>query len=523
MSIFSRIKNRLEIIFFDERTGKVTSFFTAFILGLIAQIWVYSKDIVFSHMDAVTHLDSARRFFDSLTPGILSQLGTVWLPVPHLLLLPAAYINILWHSGLAGSIVGISCFSITALMIFITALLISDDRISRWIAFGIFVFNPNILYFQTTAMTESIFYLFLFTTLYFLIKWQIQHLRFDLISAGLFSALAMGTRYEAWFIVSFTALLVAIIYIRQKSNPIKGLFLYFSLPVFLIFLWMLHNYIFYDDALYFQRGEYSSQALMKPFEETGYLPAKGNILTASELFLKSILSNVNPILLLISVAGLVIYIIKNKFVTKKIIPYFTVSAFFVGIISLYFGQVVILLPNSSPAGYLNSRYGLIILPFVIYFTVFAYSRIKIKRQYKIVSAAFIFFLSIFWIFNFPESSGSVSEAYYFDLSKPELKRASIFLQREYDGTNIFYDDNAINLYPYCKIPMRERIHKHTFLLGEIAIKNPSKVTGWIIIDKKSGKDQIFEILKTNGDFKSSFIPVNIDDGVEIYKRIRKSY
>lgn len=71
--------------------------------------------------------------------------------------------------------------------------------------------------------------------------------------------------------------------------------------------------------------------------------------------------------------------------------------------------------------------------------------------------------------------------------------------------------------------MRERIHKHTFLLGEIAMKNPSKVTGWIIIDKKSGKDQIFDILKTNGDFKSTFIPVNIDDGVEIYKRIRKSY
>jgi hypothetical protein len=523
MSISSRIRNSLEILFFDERTGKVTSFFIAFILGLIAQVWVYSKDLVFSHMDAVTHLDSARRFFDSLTPGILSQMGTVWLPIPHLMLLPAAYINVLWYSGLAGSLVGIFCFAITALMIFKTFLLISDDRISGWLALGIFVLNPNILYFQTTAMTESVFYLFLFTALYFLVKWQLQHMRFDLISAGLFSALAMGTRYEAWFIVSLTALIIAIIYIRQKSNPIKGLFLYFSLPVFLIFLWMLHNYIFYNDALYFQRGDYSSQALMKPFEETGYLPAKGNLLTAADLFLKSILSNVNPILLLISAAGLITYIIKNKFETRKLIPYFTVSAFLVGIISLYFGQVVILLPNSNPSGYLNSRYGLIVLPFVIYFSIYAYNEIRLKRQFKIAFAALILFLSIFWIFNFPASSGSVSEAYYFDITRPEIKRASIFLQREYDGTNIFFDDNAINLYPYSKIPMKERIHKHTFLLGEIAAKNPSKVAGWIIIDKNSGKDQIFDILKNNGDFRSSYIPVNIDNGIEIYKRIRKSY
>lgn len=523
MPILNSIKKRLNIIFFDDKTGKVTSFSIAFILGLLAQIWVYSKDLVFSHMDAVTHLESARRFFDSLTPGILSQLGTVWLPIPHLILLPAAYINILWYSGLAGSLVGIFCFSITALIIFKTVLLFSDDKISRWLAFSIFALNPNILYFQTTAMTESVFYLFLFTALYFLIKWQILHLRFDLISAGLFSAFAMGTRYEAWFIVSFTAIIVAVIYIRQKSNPVKGLFLYFSLPLFLIFLWMLHNYIYYNDALYFQRGEYSSEALMKPFEESGYLPAKGNIFIASELFFKSILSNINPLLLLIAAAGLIIYLFKNKLENNKLIPYFTISAFLVGVISLYYGQVVILLPDSSPAGYLNSRYGLIVLPFVILFTVFAYEQIKVRGNLKIYFAALIFILSVFWVFNFPRSAGSVSEAYYFDINKPEIKRASIFLQREYDGTNIFFDDKAVNLYPYSKIPMKERIHKHTYLLGEIALKNPSKVAGWIILDKKNKKDEIKDILSTNGDFRSSYTLVNIDNGIEIYKRIRKSY
>jgi hypothetical protein len=37
--------------------------------------------------DAVAHLHIARRIFDSSNPGF-SQLGSVWLPLPHLLLLP---------------------------------------------------------------------------------------------------------------------------------------------------------------------------------------------------------------------------------------------------------------------------------------------------------------------------------------------------------------------------------------------------------------------------------------------------
>jgi len=252
--MIKKIKLRIQYILFDERASKITAFSFSFILGLLAQIWFYSKDLVFSYRDAVTHLDSARRFYDSLTPGILSQLGTVWLPIPHLILFPFTYIDILWYSGLAASIVGILCFSITAFNVFRTGILISNDKLTRWLAFFIFAFNPDILYFQTTAMPEPVFYLFLMTTLYFLVKWMKFSMRFDLISAGFFSALAMGTRYEAWMISTAVALTVAIIYIRKKSNPLKGLFLYYSLPVFLIFLWLLYNYLYFGDALNFQRG-----------------------------------------------------------------------------------------------------------------------------------------------------------------------------------------------------------------------------------------------------------------------------
>src|ERR1700690_1187951 len=53
--------------------------------------------------DAVAHINIARRVVDSQTPGLL-QLGTVWLPLPHLLMIPFIYVNAMWQSGAGASI-----------------------------------------------------------------------------------------------------------------------------------------------------------------------------------------------------------------------------------------------------------------------------------------------------------------------------------------------------------------------------------------------------------------------------------
>src|SRR5260370_10161742 len=54
--------------------------------------------------DAVAHINIARRVFDSRTPGVL-QLGTVWLPLPHILTMPFIMNQLLWQSRVGGSIV----------------------------------------------------------------------------------------------------------------------------------------------------------------------------------------------------------------------------------------------------------------------------------------------------------------------------------------------------------------------------------------------------------------------------------
>src|SRR5437016_2142894 len=70
--------------------------------------------------DAESHLNIARRLTDSRTPGT-DQIGTVWLPLPHLLMAPLAANDRLWNSGLAGVIPSVVCFVIAGSFLFAAA------------------------------------------------------------------------------------------------------------------------------------------------------------------------------------------------------------------------------------------------------------------------------------------------------------------------------------------------------------------------------------------------------------------
>src|SRR4051812_18338072 len=73
-------------------------------LALGATVYSYIHGYITAYGDAESHLNIAKRIIDSLTPGF-AQLGGIWLPLPHLLMVPFVHIDFLWRTGLAGSIV----------------------------------------------------------------------------------------------------------------------------------------------------------------------------------------------------------------------------------------------------------------------------------------------------------------------------------------------------------------------------------------------------------------------------------
>ncbi|HRN70647.1 MAG TPA: hypothetical protein PLS49_05690 [Candidatus Woesebacteria bacterium] len=80
-------------------------------------IYFYQNGLGLAYNDARSHLDIGRRVVEGLKPG-LAQLGSVWLPLPHLLMVPTIWNDFMWHSGLAGAIISMIAFVYTGILIY---------------------------------------------------------------------------------------------------------------------------------------------------------------------------------------------------------------------------------------------------------------------------------------------------------------------------------------------------------------------------------------------------------------------
>src|SRR5579864_5380288 len=78
-------------------------FYFLSIISVVSFIIFYFNGLGLAYNDARSHLDIGRRVVEGLKPG-LAQLGSVWLPLPHLLMIPTVWNDFMWHSGLSGAL-----------------------------------------------------------------------------------------------------------------------------------------------------------------------------------------------------------------------------------------------------------------------------------------------------------------------------------------------------------------------------------------------------------------------------------
>ena len=94
---------------------------------------------------------------DSQTPGY-DQLGTPWLPVPHVLMLPFVTHDALWRNGLAGAIPSGICFVMAGVFLFLAARRVFGGDAPAFAAAAAFALNPNVLYLGSIPMSEPAFW-----------------------------------------------------------------------------------------------------------------------------------------------------------------------------------------------------------------------------------------------------------------------------------------------------------------------------------------------------------------------------
>src|SRR5215469_13055810 len=102
------------------------------VFSLSALIFYYHRGAILLYGDAVAHINIARRIFDSRTPGLF-QLGTVWLPLPHLLDAPFIVNPWLWRTGIGGSLPSMLAYGAGTLGVFRLVRGLAS-RTAAWIA-----------------------------------------------------------------------------------------------------------------------------------------------------------------------------------------------------------------------------------------------------------------------------------------------------------------------------------------------------------------------------------------------------
>ena len=229
---------------------------------------------MFAFWDSQAHLDIARRVTDSTTPG-LQMLGTVWLPIPHLLLLGPVQVDRWWWSGVAGGVVGIAALVVSALALH--DILRRRTADVRWALLGtaVLALNPSLLYLQGTAMTEPVLLAFLVAATALLDRWIDSGSTRTLVGAGTLTALAAGSRYDGWFFAAVAACAVAVVS-HRRGRPWLRSALAFSLPTAVIIAaWVGYNYAYFGDPLEFQRGVWSAQSQQALLAADGISPDQG--------------------------------------------------------------------------------------------------------------------------------------------------------------------------------------------------------------------------------------------------------
>ncbi|HEY3838074.1 MAG TPA: hypothetical protein VGL72_15945 [Bryobacteraceae bacterium] len=226
------------------------------LVSLIAVVWFYHYGFTLYWGDAEAHLNIARRVVEARTTGY-DELGSPWLPLPHVLMLPFVIHDSLWRTGLAGAIPSALCFTAAAAMLFASVRRVLGSS-AAWCAMALFVLNPNALYLQSIPMTEACFFFGLMGVLFFTARYRDSQSIADLVGAALLCETASVTRYEGWIFIPFVG--IYILLVSDRSRVVR--FVLFGVLASLgAAWWLFYNWWLTSNPLDFYNGPNSAMAI----------------------------------------------------------------------------------------------------------------------------------------------------------------------------------------------------------------------------------------------------------------------
>lgn len=501
---------------------------TAWWLALVAALisvgsYVYFelKGLVLAYPDSISHMEIARRVVDSPTTG-MSQLGGVWLPMPHILMLPFIWNNWMYYHGLAGSIVSMASYVSASVLIFKILLDLTGKRSAGLVGALIFMSNPNILYMQSTPMTELLEFACMLGMIYFTQRWikteRTRYLTYTAIAAF------MGTltRYETWILLAVLSLVMIYVVWRKRyqwSLAEDVLLHYMGLGGAGIAAWLGWNELIFGNPFYFQFGPYSKSSL---WVSTHSKAVNHWVVSLKTYSIATVDDLLWPIVAL-AIIGLIVYVARERLKPESLPVLSTLAMFPFFVIAVEKGLRPLHVMQIEGNLY-NVRFGLLmVLPaaLLIGYLASLSNRSRIRHSLALIVCVPLAIYASMTIVNtnhIPTLEDPVQSLH--DPQSLLTNQASVYMREHYRGGRILMQSfgNARLLFD-AHISLGVNIYEGSNHLWHPALKQPGRFNvTWIIMHYTDGGDEVYKRLHASAAL-DAYKLVYRNGAYDIYERI----
>jgi hypothetical protein len=478
-----------------------------------AYLYFAGRHVILAYPDAVSHLLIARRVLDASTPGV-AQLGAVWLPLPHLLTLPVVWVNSWYYSGFAGSLVSMVSYVLTARFLYLTGKALTRNTMGGLVTAAVFAANPNVLYLQSTPMTEMLLIACISAAICYLLRWCQTGSYRQLAATAAAALLGTLTRYEAWIID--VAVILVIVWVAWQRAPRAGLLerlrhaeahllFYGVLACSGIAAWFMWNAVIFRDALYFQTGAFAKPSLWVSRSDL----AIGHLRVAAQTYLYAMADNAGWVALALAAAGLGYFIVRTRLRPETLAPAALLVIVPFYIYALYSGQRPLHVVQINGSLY-NVRFGVLAILPVAIFIGYLVEAIQDEplRYVRAVGYAFLCYVAV--AAGVVVALGGIDtlkepQAYQASASQQANDHAAAWLRGHYHGGRVLmesFGNEAVTFESH--VPLGAIIYEGSYRQWQPALRDPlGHGIGWIYMRRTPGDtDQVFQMLHNSQKLRS---------------------
>lgn len=499
-----------------EKRAKIILFFVLSMISIAFFLYYLSNSLGLAYNDARSHLDISRRVVENLTPGF-AQLGSVWLPLPHLLATLTVWNDFMWHSGLAGAIQSMLAFVATGIMIYLFLKVLGVGIFGRLVGVAVFALNLNILYMQSTAMTELLLIGTMTAGAYQLLMWHKEGTMVRLLLSAFWIMLSTLIRYDGWFLLAFAFALIFIHSIRKWGyKRTEGvLVLFTTLASFGIVLWLFWNLMIFKDPLYFAFGPYSANAQQTQLEAAGILETKRNLPFSIQTYLYAMVYNAGFFTFILGVIGMILFWFDKKINGElRIAAIALMAPFFFNIVALFLGHSVLFVQGLHGSSWFNVRYGLMMLPTLAIFVGYLVHKVKAIR------VVLLGLLLVISVFSFANRDAVTIDDAVVGASGKNVTEVSGWLRDNATDKEGFVLISAAShdaIIFSSGLPMKKFIHEGTGDYWIAATTHPARWARWIVLRTNDVNDSTFKELQDSREFKQNYTLVKQLPFADIYE------